>query len=92
MQVTFYIDWDNHQILDQDQYEERLSEAADELFADDNYLAEWLGENFTLLDIFQAGEAKKEEIRMDFRDYCQENAESALSDDGENYEEVKLDV
>lgn len=92
MKIKLYVDWDNHQVLNQDQYEERLSGAADELFADDNCLAEWLDENFTLLDIFQAGEAKKEEIRMDFRDYCQENAESALSDDGENYEEVNLDA
>ena len=92
MKIKLYVDWDNHQVLNQDQYEERLSEAADELFADDNCLAEWLDENFTLLDIFQAGEAKKEEIRADFRDYCQKNAESILSDDGENYEEVNLDA
>ena len=92
MKIKLYVDWDNHQVLNQDQYEERLSEAADELFADDNCLAEWLDENFTLLDIFQAGEAKKEEIRADFRDYCQKNAESVLSDDGENYEEVNLDA
>ena len=92
MKIKLYVDWDNHQVLNQDQYEERLSEAADELFADDNCLAEWLDENFTLLDIFQAGEVKKEEIRADFRDYCQKNAESILSDDGENYEEVNLDA
>ena len=92
MKIKLYVDWDNHQVLNQGQYEERLSEAADELFADDNCLAEWLDENFTLLDIFQAGEAKKEEIRADFRDYCQKNAESILSDDGENYEEVNLDA
>lgn len=92
MKIKLYVDWDNHQVLNQDQYEERLSEAADELFADDNCLAEWLDENFTLLDIFQAGEAKKEEIRADFIDYCQENAENALSDDGEEYEEVNLDI
>lgn len=92
MKIKLYVDWDNHQVLNQDQYEERLSKAADELFADDNWLAEWLDENFTLLDIFQAGEAKREEIRADFRDYCQENAESVLSGDGENYEEVNLDA
>lgn len=92
MKIKFYVDWDNHQILNQDQYEERLSEAADELFADSNCLAEWLEETFTMIDLFQAGEAKKEEIRGDFRDYCEDHAENALSDDGENYEEVNLDI
>lgn len=92
MQVKFYVDWDNRQVLNRDQYEERLTEAADELFADDNCLAEWLEENFTMIDIFQAGDARKEEIREDFRDYCQENAENALNDDGENYKEVNLDI
>lgn len=40
MKIKLYVDWDNHQVLNQDQYEERLSEATDELFADDNCLAE----------------------------------------------------
>lgn len=92
MQIKLYVDWDNRKVLNQDQYEERLSEAADELFDDRNCLAEWLEENFTMIDIFQAGEAKKEEIREDFRDYCQENAEDALDDDGEVYEKLDLDI
>lgn len=92
MKITFYVDWDNRKVLNQDQYEERLSEAADELFADSYCLAEWLEENFTMIDVFQAGEAKKEEIREDFRDYCQENADTVLDDDGEVYEKIDLDI
>lgn len=92
MKITFYVDWDNRKVLNQDQYEERLSEAADELFADSNCLAEWLEENFTMIDVFQAGDARKEEIREDFRDYCQENADTVLDDDGEVYEKIDLDI
>lgn len=92
MKIKFYVDWNNRQVLNRDQYEKRLTEAADELFADDNCLAEWLEENCTMIDLYHAGEDEKEDIRERFSDYCKENAENALDDDGENYEEVNLDI
>lgn len=92
MKITLYVDWNNHWVLNRNQHEERLAEAADELFADSNCFAEWLEENCTMIDLFHAGGVEKEEIQERFRAYCEDNAENALSDDGEEYEEVNLDI
>lgn len=45
-----------------------------------------------MIDLFHAGGVEKEEIQERFRAYCEDNAENALSDAGEEYEEVNLDI
>lgn len=92
MLITFFVDWENQVVLNPLQFREKLAAAADELFDDDDYLAEWLDRNYSTVELFFMDKDEKAEVRERFRAYCEENAESALSDDGEDYEQVSLAI
>ena len=95
MMVTVYVNWESHEILTKEQFEEEVSGLVDNI-KDDNceyndrlyiFLEE---KHLDVIDMFYMSETDKVALREEFEGWLVGDAEEQLLN--EEYDEVKLEL
>ena len=95
MMVTVYANWESHEILTKEQFEEEVSGLVDNI-KDDNCeyndrLYTFLEEkHLDVIDMFYMSETDKVALREEFEEWLVGDAEEQLLN--EEYDEVKLEL
>ena len=90
MMVTLYVNWGDGIILNEKQAEEFVKS---EYYADatnDESFNEWLSENYSHAELFDAGENEKKAIHAEFVQAMEETMWDDFEADG--YEEVSVEI
>jgi hypothetical protein len=95
MMVTVYVDWESHEILTKEQFEEEVEGLVANIKDDnceyDGRLYNFLEEkHLDIVDLFHTSEADKMALRKEFEEWLVGDAETQLLE--EVYDEVKLEL
>lgn len=78
--MTIYVNWENHEVLTDEQYYEKIEEYVDNYY-DSVLFKEWINDHYDASDVFKANTS---DIINDWKDYVEEIY-------AEEYEEIELD-
>lgn len=90
--VQVYINWNEQQIMTQEEYERIKEERLDEKLQDDWDFNEWLAGEYNLNEIFDMNEDEKDEVRERYTAWCEECVADGMRDDGYAIEETEVEV
>ncbi len=90
--VQIYINWNEQQIMTQEEYERIRGERLDEKLQDDWDFNEWLAGEYNLSEIFDMGEDEKDEVRGRYTAWCEECVADSMRDDGYAIEETEVEI
>ncbi len=95
MTVTVYVNWEEHEILTKEQFEEEVKGFVenikeDEYEYDDRLYTFLEGKHLDVIDMFYTSETDKEALRKEFEEWLVGDAEEQLLE--EEYDEVKLEL
>ena len=95
MMVTVYVNWEGHEILTKEQFEEEVKGLVDNIKEDeyeyDDRLYTFLEEkHLDVIDMFYMSETDKVALREEFEEWLVGDAEEQLLN--EEYDEVKLEL
>ena len=95
MDIRIYVDFDNREVLIEEEFNKKLSDKAKEMQNDEDIFNNYLIEerNFSASELFHLGPCIKNEICQQFNEYCKDKAEEALQEDeAEYYDEFILKI
>ena len=87
MTIKIFVDWRNEEVLTAGEYEERIREMAEDLRTSDYNFYEFLEENYSHRELWEAGEEERAKIMEHWVDKCLNAAYYEL-----DYDEVELEV
>ena len=95
MMVTVYVNWESHEILTKEQFEEEVSGLVDNIKDDNCEYNDRLyifleGKHLDVIDMFYTSETDKVALREEFEEWLVGDAEEQLLN--EEYDEVKLEL
>ena len=95
MMVTVYVNWESHEILTKEQFNEEVKGLVENIKEDeyeyDDRLYNFLEEkHLDVIDMFYTSETDKVALREEFEEWLVRDAEEQLL--GEEYDEVKLEL
>ena len=90
--VNIYINWNEQQIMTQEEYERIRDDRLDEKLQDDWDFNEWLAGEYNLYEVFSMDEDEKDEARERYTAWCEECVEDGMRDDGYTIEETEVEV
>lgn len=90
--VHIYINWNDQELMTQEEYERIRDDRLDEKLQDDWDFNEWLAGEYNLNEIFDMSEDEKDDVRDRYRSYCEECVEDGMRDDGYAIEETEVEV
>ena len=86
--VKFWMDFDEGRVIGKKELEERLAEQVEEHLKDVWAWDEWLSNNYNILDVFNASEQKKKNIRAEYEELVKQDEWDNLLD---SLSEVEVD-
>ena len=90
MKVVLYVNWSEKEILTEEEYNLRVSEAVADRVESRERFAEWLYDAcFSPIDLFYADEEKKRKIFAEWRGACEVDAFEMYDDE---YEQITLEM
>ena len=89
MTVTVFVNWSENVILTEKDFEKEVEAETLERFDDSDFFDEWLDRNFDPSEVFSFTESEKETHRTRYKEYCREEARTALF---EEYETIDLEI
>jgi hypothetical protein len=90
--VQIYINWNEQEIMTQEEYERIKAERLDEKLQDDWDFREWLEGEYSIAEVFDMDETERDEVRERYTAWCEECVESLMRDDGYAVEETEVEV
>jgi len=87
MKVKVYVNWENKDILDKEDYDAEIKRTAESLIEDRIDFFDWLGYNYCFKEIWEATDADRIKIRNDWEECCKETARC-----NSDYEEVEIEI
>lgn len=75
MKVTIYVNWNEHKVYSESEYEVEIIRRVEEFCEDNDNFAEWLEANYSTIEIFNLEE--KEEVYQAFRECVRCEEENA---------------
>lgn len=87
MTIKIFVDWQNEEIITEEEYDKRTREMAEELRIDDSLFYEFLEENYSHSELWKADEEQRAKIMERWIDECLEYAYCELG-----FDEVTLEV
>jgi hypothetical protein len=72
MKVKFYVNWHDHALLTEEEYEARVKEAAKDIEEEDDTFSDFLAERYSPTEIFDFEEKDKARVCEEFREWCEE--------------------
>lgn len=86
--VKFWMDFDEQRVIGKQELEERHSDEVEEELKDHYAWEEWLSNNYDVLEIFNASEQKKKDIRAEYEKMVKQDVWDELL---EGLSEVEVD-
>ena len=86
--VKFWMDFDKQRVIGKRELEERHSDEVEEELKDHYAWEEWLSNNYDVLEIFNASEQKKKDIRAEYEKMVKQDVWDELL---ESLSEVEVD-
>ena len=86
--VKFWMDFDEQRVIGKKELEERHSDEVEEELKDHYAWEEWLSNNYDVLEIFNASEQKKKDIRAEYEKMVRQDVWDDLL---ESLSEVEVD-
>jgi hypothetical protein len=81
------------EVVSKERFEELVRERAVELSSNERELEDWLEENFTMLEVWDMTDSRKQEIMEHFKAKCLDWAYDELMEDWEQFEiETEIEV
>lgn len=90
--VHIYINWNDQEIMTQEEYERIRDDRLDEKLQDDWEFNEWLAGEYNLYEVFSMDDNEKDEARERYTAWCEECVEDGMRDDGYTIEETEVEV
>ena len=87
MIIEIFVDWQNEEIITREEYDKRAREKAEELRINDSNFSEFLEENYSHRELWEADEEQHTKIMEYWIDKCLEDAYCELG-----FDEVTLEV
>ena len=87
MTIKIYVNWRDEEVLTEDEYNELVREMAEDLRTSDYNFSEFLEDNYSHRELWEADEERRAEIMEHWVDKCFEAAECELG-----YDNVVLEV
>ena len=89
MKIKIYVDYENHNVLTEEDYKEVLNEKAKSYKADDGAFRDWLNDNYEAFKIFNMKSHELDKVVERWEGVCEGDAEEDLCMELSEYE---LDV
>lgn len=89
MKIKIYVDYENCEVLTEEQYKKALIERAKSYKADDKAFEEWLNNKYTSFEIFKMPSYELDKVMEKWEGLCEADAEDDMSMELTEYE---LDV
>lgn len=77
MKVTIYVNWNEHKVMTEDEYNEEMNRRVKRFCEDDANFLEWLEANYTAIEMFDMGGRQKKEVREAFLEYARDEEENS---------------
>lgn len=91
--VTVYVDYNNQEVLNEEEYQARLEEKIEGLLEDEWGFNEWLAEEYTLREVFEMTDEERQDALERWHATCEDNARDGLAEDDNIWSaEVTVDV
>lgn len=90
--VQIYINWNEQEVMTQEEYERIRDDRLDEKLQDDWEFNEWLAGEYNLYEIFSMSEDEKDEVRERYTAWCEECVADGMRDDGYGVVETEAEV
>lgn len=87
MKVKVYVNWDDGEILNKENYDKMLKGAVVEMMENRNEFSCWLDDNYDIAEIWEATDADRLKIRNDWEEYCKEEARRNF-----DYDEREIEI
>lgn len=87
--IKVYVNWQERDILTEDEYKELKQNKARNLFEDEDEFKDWLNTDYSASEIFEMTAEERLEIQKRWDEYCVDETQDTL-----NYywDEIELDV
>ncbi len=89
MKIKIYVDYENAEVLTEEQYKEALAERAKSYKTDDEAFRDWLNDNYEAFKIFKMKSYDLEKVMERWEGVCEADAEEDM---GRELTEYELDV
>ena len=86
--VKFLMDFEEERVIGKKELEERISDEVEEELKDHYAWEEWLSNNYDILEIFNASEQKKKDIRAEYEKMVEQDIRDELLN---SFTEVEVD-
>lgn len=91
--VTVYVDYNNQEVLNEEEYQARLEEKIEELLEDEWEFNDWLAAEYTIRELFDMTADEREEALERWHSTCEDNARDGLAENDNIWSaEVTVDV
>lgn len=85
---VIYVNWQEQEVYTEEEYRTRVAELLEERLEDTHSLGDWITDNFSYDRIGRMliDESFREEVLMEYSDWCRDHAEEELEDEFARYE------
>lgn len=91
--ITVYVDYNNQEVLNEEEYQARLEEKIEEALEDEGEFNDWLAYEFTLQELFNMTAEERQETLERWHEVCENNARDCLAENDNIWSaEVTVDV
>lgn len=90
--ISIYINWNEQQIMTQEEYDRIKEERLDERLQDDWEFREWLEGEYSIVEVFDMGEFERDEVRERYTEWCEVCVADGMRDDGYAVEETEVEI
>ena len=79
--MTVYVDWDNHKIFGEEEFNDFIAEKAEQMTHDGEAFDEWLNYTYTASEIWNNSydDEWRASVDVDWRTYCYDEIETEYS-------------
>jgi hypothetical protein len=89
MTIKLYVDWRSREILTKEDYEDEVKTRTDDYVSDNGGFESWLGETYTIWEIYNFTDEDKKRVHEEWREACKGYAKEDANDE---YEEMEIEV
>ena len=75
MTIKVFVDWDEHEVINEAEYKEKIRQETEEMMVDKEEFYDWLSNNYMPQTIWEMTEAERAEVQELWEQACKDNAE-----------------
>lgn len=87
MTIKVFVDWDEHEIISEAEYNEKIRQETEKIMTDKEEFYQWLENNYMPQTIWEMTEAGRIEVQGLWEQVCKDNAEIEF-----NFESSEIEI